>query len=431
MKKSIIFMALFICFTIPSFSQTGFRPGFIITNELDTIKGQLAYLDESILLRSCQFIAEGVSTAATYTPGEIFGYGFTGDKFFVSKEVTVFTPSYIRRSPIGDTQVPESSVQENVFLELVVQGAANLYKYNGAVFYVGKNNEFYQLYSEEREVAVQTGATTTFYTEEIKRYVGVLQMIMKDCVGFGERVNSVSLTEESLAKLFIDYSKCIGVSPVFFKEGRKKTTFNISLLGGIMGSKNNFVYPIKRNRAFSEANLGFQTRPGLGALLSLSSPRYGEKVSLQLGLFLVHYEYEGFASITEGVLTHNHTIEMALTEVKIPIGIKYAFIRRTLTPYVSGGGIFVVNSGVRDEWLWEEVGSIGSTVRKTPESFIKGSQIGGWFSGGMEIPVMSKISFLAEVGFHYTNGLMSGKSSNFQISRSEKITTQILVGLKF
>jgi hypothetical protein len=431
MKNLFIVIGLFICFSISAFSQAGFRPGFIITNEGDTIQGKVAYLDETILLRTCQFIEEGASMATTYTPGEIYGYGFSGDKFFVSKEVSVFTPAQVRRSISGDRQIPESTIQEKVFLELIVQGAASLYKYNPLIFYAGKNGDFFQLYSEEREFVVQSDSRSATYAQDFKRYVGVLQIIMGDCPDLGAKINRLSLTEELLSKLFIDYSKCRGVTPIHFKEGRRRVTISYSLLGGIMGSQNSFADPVKKSKAFADANLGFQTRPGFGAMISLSNQRTGENVSLQFGLFFVQYNYQGFSTSIQGVVTNEHTIEMALTEVKIPVGIKYTFIRRAVTPYVSGGGIFVMNTGVKDEWLWVEVTSLGSNVRRTPEDFVKGIQGGGWVSGGLEIPVMNRIALVAELGLQYTNGLINSRSSDLHITRSGKTTAQFLVGLKF
>ena len=166
-------------------------------------------------------------------------------------------------------------------------------------------------------------------------------------------------------------------------------------------------------------------------MLGFSNPASDEKTNLQVGLFLVQYEYKGFASIMDGVLTNNHTIEMYYTEVLVPIGVKHSFIRRHLSPYIGGGGLFVFNAGRKEKWVWEEVGVLGPTVRKTPEKFMKSGQVGLWFNGGLELPIWSKLSVITELGFHYTNGLVNIKTSDNQVSRSDKITAQILVGLKF
>ena len=432
MKKIGLFKVFVLLFILPVFPQSGFVPGFIITHEKDTLHGKVAYVDQALLREACQFIREGEPNPVTWSPDELYGFGFTGDKFLVSKEVTIFTPAHVRRSPNGDIQVPESTIQEKVFLELVVEGAANLYKYDQNVFFAEKNGAFYQLYSEEREVGDRDITRRgQIYTKEFKRYVGVLQLLMNDCPGMGEQINAVNLDEESLTRLFIEYSKCRDVQHRFYKEGRGNTSLSFTLKGGVQGAMFFFTNTLKKSQVFSTETFGFQTTPYVSALVSLSNPRISENSSMNLGLFWTHYNMAGFGTYKEGIYDHNHTVELKFHEVGIPLGVQYSFMRKAIKPYLAGGLVFIMNVNRESNWLWEQVSSVGTTVRDTPDDIIKASQLGGYIGAGLEWPVLGKASLLAGLNIQFTNGPMNGSSTNFVVARSGKLAGQVVVGLKF
>ena len=432
MKKITLFEAFVLFLVLPVFSQSGFIPGFVITHEKDTLYGRVAYVDQAMLREGCQFIREGEATPVTWSPDELYGFGFTGDKFFVSREVTVFTPAHVRRSPAGDRRVPESTIEEKVFLELLVEGAANLYKYSQTVFFAEKNNEFFQLYAEEREVdgeeVSQAGKT---FTLELKRYVGVLHIIMNDCPGVGESINAVTLNEEQLVRLFMDYSRCREVEPRFFKEDRSRITLSYTLKGGMQGAGFFFQHSRRYAQVFNSGTFGIQASPSIFALVSISNQKIAENVSLDVGLSWARYNISGFDSYEEGIYDQNHTVEMEYQEIGIPLGVNYSFIRKTVSPYLGVGFLFVLNTGRESLWLWEQVSTVETTIRDTPEDFIKPSQIGLYAAGGLEWPVFRQASLIAELNVHFTNGLLSGSTSNFVISRSGKLAGQLLVGIKF
>lgn len=436
MKKLFAVIGFFICFSISAFSQAGFRPGFIINNEGDTIKGKVAYVDETILLRTCQFIEEGALMATNYSPGEILGYGFTGDKFFVSREVTVFTPAHVRRSLSGDRQIPESTVQERVFLELIVQGAANLYKYNPIVFFAGKNGEFFQLFSEERVVSQGSKATT--YAQDIKRYVGVLQVIMGDCPELGEDINRVVLRELSLTDLFLDYSQCRGVPAKTFKEIRQKTQYAFMLKGGVRASWFSFNAVLKDSQIFDRGTFGYPASPHILGLISFSNKRLGENFRFEVGLSWSPYKMADSLSYQVGAFHHYHRVDVEYHEIGIPIGINYSFIRPKVTPYLGTGVMVIFNANSSFDWKWEQVSGDLYNLHERPDNLIKPLQFGGYINGGLEWAIFNnKASLLTELGFHFTNGII-GRSSYGDlpprlqgVTRSNKLAGQVLVGLKF
>ena len=75
MKKFFLFALLAISATA-TMAQINPKPGYVITNNGDTIRGTIDFLSNKKLSRQCVFWADGESEAKTYKPGEIEGFRF-------------------------------------------------------------------------------------------------------------------------------------------------------------------------------------------------------------------------------------------------------------------------------------------------------------------------------------------------------------------
>ena len=438
MKKLFIFIGLFICFSISAFSQAGFIPGFVVTHEKDTLYGKVAYLDNTLLRQNCRFIGEGGTVPVNYSPDQLFGYGFTGDRFFVSKEVNLVTTMSFRS--ITDAQeLRDSLPAEKIFLELVVEGAANLYKYSQVVFFVEKDGELYQLYSEGKEAGIpgqsREGQTLTW---DVRKYVGVLQFLMSDCPELGVRINRVALKEIPLADLFLEYSQCRAVSAQTFKEIHTKTQHTFMLKGGVRVSGFSFKAVNKDSQIFDRGTFGYPASPHILGLISFANKRLGDNLSFEVGLSWSHYKMADSISYQEGAFNHFHRVDVEYHEIGIPIGINHSFIRPKVTPYLGTGVMFIFNAPSRFDWKWEQVSGDLYNLHERPDNLIKTMQFGGYINGGLEWAVFNnKASLLTELGFHYTNGIISRNSygdvpTRLQgVIRSSKLAGQVLVGLKF
>ena len=109
MKKMIIFALLAFSATAAT-AQTNPKPGFIITNDGDTVRGVIDFRTNERLSRQCDFWADGGGGGVTYKPGDIEGFRFdNGGKYFVTRRLNV-------------TGEPEL-----YFAEFMVQRLMNLY----------------------------------------------------------------------------------------------------------------------------------------------------------------------------------------------------------------------------------------------------------------------------------------------------------------
>lgn len=114
MKKrlsALLLLTPFLLFaSMRTYGQINPHPGYIVTNENDTISGTLDLRTSSVNSRQCTFRAMGERDFKTYSPGEVKAYRFEDDgTLYVSRNVEV------------------DGKKREVFLEYLVKGIVSLY----------------------------------------------------------------------------------------------------------------------------------------------------------------------------------------------------------------------------------------------------------------------------------------------------------------
>ena len=81
--RSILTIVLLAIFATTTMAQTNPKPGYIITNNGDTIRGNIDFRTNEKLSKQCEFWANGGNEDTTYKPGDIEGFRFdNGGKYF-------------------------------------------------------------------------------------------------------------------------------------------------------------------------------------------------------------------------------------------------------------------------------------------------------------------------------------------------------------
>ena len=115
MKKTFIICLLGILCLTSVRAQINPRPGYIITNENDTINGYLDFRTGNKNSRKCDFCAETETIYKSYYPNDIKGFRFIEDgKMYISKKIKVNNES------------------ADVFLEYLNKGIVNRYSFSHA-----------------------------------------------------------------------------------------------------------------------------------------------------------------------------------------------------------------------------------------------------------------------------------------------------------
>jgi len=221
-----IFILSFILFSLifiekDAFSQS-YRSGYIITNQDDTIPGLLKYQKSKKAAQFCYFKKEEKSKVKEYRPFDIKGYRFEEDKYYLSKNVFLFS----------DTVA--------VFLEYLIRGTANMYYLHADdehYFIETERNGMVELTEKERIIHRDDG---TYLAPSI--YKGKLISSLDDYKGIENRVQKVQLNHQSLIDLAKDYHDvvCDSVQCIIFEKKVKPLKLRFGLLAGVSSDHLNF-----------------------------------------------------------------------------------------------------------------------------------------------------------------------------------------------
>ena len=204
-------------------AQTNPKPGYVIKNNGDTIRGNIDFRTNEKLSKQCVFWADGESWGMTYKPGDIEGFRFdNGGKYFVTSRLNV-------------TGEPEL-----YFAEFMVQGMMNLY----CVAY--NRDEYYFFEREDGEMAQLTNraflTTSSLKDEgeklqEKKEQYGKVKVLLKDSWKAASEMNEKDLSRKQLVKVVRDYHNDVctdGSSCVVYeyneKSDKSKTHVRVTMV---------------------------------------------------------------------------------------------------------------------------------------------------------------------------------------------------------
>ncbi len=194
MKKIILFVMLAISATMTK-AQTNPKPGFIITNTGDTIRGIIDFRTNQKLSKQCDFWANGETKGKTYKPGDIEGFRFDNNgKYFVSRRLNV-------------TGNPEL-----YFAEFMVNGKMNLYcvSYNSDdyFFFEREDGEMAQLVNRSLDYASNHAIEKEKdILAEKKEQYGKVTMLLKDSWTAVEDMKEKDMSRKKLVNVVRDYHK--------------------------------------------------------------------------------------------------------------------------------------------------------------------------------------------------------------------------------
>jgi len=258
--KKIFFSCLYIIIPIVSiFSQSNYKEGYIITIKKDTVYGLIDFRTDHTNSLLCKFKDSEASPEKIYHPGEIDGYRFIHEgKYYVSKTIVI------------------EGVQQNVFLEYLVQGMLNLYylhQYNDYYFFENKDGSLVAI-TKKADVIRDNNK---FVVDN--RYKGMLTYIFRDCLPLAIKSSKAEFNKESMIVFTKDYhdqmcesgDKCI----IFENDYKKKfTKFDFTVYSGFEFDKSK-LYKIENSNMLSFS-------PVIGVGINISSPRLIKSLSIML-----------------------------------------------------------------------------------------------------------------------------------------------------
>lgn len=314
---------LLLFLSITANAQSNYRPGYIITNSNDTIKGLIDFRTDKINSSHCRFKLSKDAEEQTFYPNDIQGYMFTNEvKFYVTRTIDM------------------NGAPEKVFLEYLVQGIKDLYFYP-------KDNGYYYIEDENGKMIAVTKDSEKIEGNKYvtdKKYIGLLKYVFRDAEsvtkevekkGFN-RANMIELTKDYHDKMCTSGEKCI----IFTNDYKKKfIKFGFGIYGGLQLTEYSFKYTRQ-----SFLNSTKSLNPSIGGMLSINSPRLMKSLSLIIDASLTNIKGEGDYSNGPDFY-EKYTINSLAAATGI--GLKYTYSERKLRPTIEAGvgySVFVTNS---------------------------------------------------------------------------------------
>lgn len=392
--KAIIVCSIMILFTInKAYSQSEFRSGYIITLDNDTIYGDVAYRSDIKNYKSCQFkIDENITT---YSPQQLRAYGFLNDKFFTSTVINDF------------------------FVEVLVQGRLSLYKHNN-YFLIEKNKKHYKI--ENKTIKVEKPGTVEKIRED-NRWRGIISILISDYFSNpNEIIKNLTYGEKSLTKLVIRYNKVKASDFTVFKISKAWTKVDLGLSIGITKSTikiENQTQPyLFLDNSYSTFN------PLIGFVVAVSSPRISEKIAFQSEIYFSKSSYSRLVEINNTYSTEFHDTYFDFTTITIPISIKYSTPEKDFSFFAQAGVFYNLNLNSSTRHLSERVtNNIVDTQSETAAFTIKDRQLSYW--GGIGI-LKSYAKCKVSVGLRYFQLSNINETNGFN-ANNNRITLNIII----
>lgn len=300
-KGLLLFTLILFLFSLDLFPQRSFIEGFVIESRGDTIFGQLEYRTGPSAYKSCSL--KGAAGVTEYTPDQILGYGYIGDRYFIS------------------------GIEEGVFVEALVLGELSLFN-KGDIYYLEKEGNIYKL-ETKKSVVERKGIK---YNKDDNSWQGIVNLLVSDCEPISVN-KTMEFKEKSLTEVTVRYNQCRGGEYFIVKEAKPwiKVRAGLKAVLSFEILNNKIMYPYNYRHLedrYSSVN------PGAGVVLSISSPRVNENISI---LTEINVYKTTFSSLKQIVNTEYHDTYISFTSIAIPLSFKYSFTGFRLSPYLQAG----------------------------------------------------------------------------------------------
>jgi len=331
MKKifSLTLLALISLLTIHA--QNNYIPGYIITNNKDTINGLIECGPDSQNSKSCHFKSAMTDSLQSFLPDQIAGYQFTTKvkNTYVSKSVTI------------------NGTYKTSFLESLVQGKISLYcledksdeKTTPLYFFENENGETNYITKDPDQVTLLKNGYTRKQLDN--KYKGTLHFIFRDCEMMGEKAHNTEYKKEELIGLTKEYNKKAGTS----KD--KSIEFKYEHLIKLDYS----VYVEKEILAATQQIYGYYGKfksltPAIGIQTNLSIPRCVKSLSIQADLSM-RKNSSLFGNDSQTFWRPNYYL------LSLGLGTKYTYQKGIIRPSIEAGirNMYPTNPQVWGDYL--------------------------------------------------------------------------------
>jgi len=363
------------------------KEGYIITNENDTLTGQIDFRTDIQNAVSCKFKLSVDSSVTEYTVADLKGYAIPGEnKYYVARFVEI------------------DNLQRKVFLEKLFKGVVDLYFYapSSQINYyfledARKENSSFSILRVYNSLGVSDHVEHQSIQNEYFRNKGTLRYLFQDAPSMNDDINKMNFWKKDIIAMVKKYHQSVSGEDFKFEVSddvkQNYTSFDFIVYAGISFLKHSFDdYEMAQ---FSSVN---STNPVIGVQLNICYPRLSKSLSALVDLSVT--KISGDKEVRLEGLNTNRKYEYDLTLAGTKVGLRYSFLDSKVSPIIEAGGILSFTLS-RSSTLYETQ-LASNTVReykdyRLPESFSYGFYAGA----GLEYRLNTKYSLMATVRYEY------------------------------
>jgi len=395
---SVLFLFNFI--SSEAYAQASFRPGYVLTNNNDTIKGFIDFRNNDKNSKKCVFRKDLKTEVQTYSPGEIKEYRISNGKYFVSREVVI------------------KERKEQFFLEYMVDGITDLYYYwNEGPHYMieKKNGEIFELTNEEKSVIIDGKE----HLHKTHSYTGWLKVIFQDCPQIFPMIDKAPLENKSLIQITKKYHEyvCDDDKCIIYENTLPFLKVKIAPFVSVGYS----TFKIGSDQEFP-SSYGPKVIPSAGFLLKINFPKWNEKFAI---LFGNEFQSIRFQKKDNPLLLNTPAVREASissSDIKTTFALKYTYPQGKIKPSFQVGycNHSLLNWEVKShaEATYNGYTRIYDYSKGTFVKRLKGVSIGP----GCEFKALgNKIGFI-DLLYQYTMGKYTTQGINARVMIDNKLS---------
>lgn len=331
-----ILLLLFLTFHTILFAQIQYEKGYYLTNNGEKVEGYIENKDWKYTPESFSFKSSFNSKEKIISIKNSKLFAFENSKVFEKFTVKIDT-SKTQLKNLNTDRNPHYN-EKTVFLELLVEGDANLYSNNSTNF---KNKYFFKTSTNTitqlvfKEYIIKKSNNGTPSVAENNYFKQQILNNLKCKIIDLNRVNNLSYKKKNLVRVFEDYNKCKDENYTpYYLEKKNYNNLSLTIRPGATFSSIEFTYLNDIDKKF-DLELGYRIGLELEYILPFNNNKWGVIMEPSYS----HYESQLFIADNNDYtfIDNSQNIKIIYNSLGLQAGLRhYFFINNQSSIFVNG-----------------------------------------------------------------------------------------------
>ena len=331
-----ILLLLFLTFHTILFAQIQYEKGYYLTNNGEKVEGYIENKDWKYTPESFSFKSSFNSKEKIISIKNSKLFAFENSKVFEKFTVKIDT-SKTQLKNLNTDRNPHYN-EKTVFLELLVEGDANLYSNNSTnfkkkYFFKTSTNTITQLVFKEYIIKKSNNGTPSVAKNNYFKQQ-ILNNLKCEIIDLN-RVNSLSYKKKNLVRIFEDYNKCKDENYNPYYEDKKNShNIALSIRPGLTYSSIDFTYIDDLNAKF-DTEIGYRIGFELEYILPFNNNKWGIIIEPSYS----QYDSRIFLKDSNDYtyIDNSQNIEITYNSLGLQAGLRYYFfINNKASIFING-----------------------------------------------------------------------------------------------